>query len=107
MQKLILLCRSTDCTLRTGSTDGPYDQYLDRHEPLGDARRASTDYRPAKGLVRVLKVFRGNKDDWGLAYWFASANSFLGGKRPQDLLISKPDRVVAAAEDEVAGVLHG
>lgn len=55
----------------------------------------------------MLEIFRGKKDDWGLAYWFASVNSFLGGKRPQDLLISKPDRVVAAAEDEVAGVLHG
>jgi hypothetical protein len=73
----------------------------------GYAFDASTDYRPAKGLARVLEVFRGKKDDWGLAYWFASVNSFLGGKRPQDLLISKPDRVVAAAEDEVAGALHG
>lgn len=73
----------------------------------GYALDASTDYRPSKGLARALKVFRGKKDDWGLAYWFASVNSFLGGKRPQDLLISEPDRVVAAAEDEVAGVLHG
>ena len=73
----------------------------------GYAFDASTDCRPAKGLARVLEVFRGKKDDWGLAYWFASVNSFLGGKRPQDLLISNPDRVVAAAEDEVAGVLHG
>ena len=73
----------------------------------GYALDASTDYRPAKGLAQVLAVFRGQKADWGLAYWFASVNSFLGGKRPQDLLIGKPDRVVAAAEDEVAGVLHG
>lgn len=73
----------------------------------GYALDASTDYRPSKDLARALKVFRGKKDDWGLAYWFASVNSFLGGKRPQDLLISEPDRVVAAAEDEVAGVLHG
>jgi len=73
----------------------------------GYALDASTHYRPAKGLARVLEVFRGKKDDWGLAYWFASVNSFLGGKRPQDLLISKPDRVLAAAEDEVAGLLHG
>lgn len=73
----------------------------------GYALDASTDYRPTKGLARVLEVFSGKKDDWGLAYWFASVNSFLGGKRPQDLLISKPDRVLAAAEDEVAGVLHG
>lgn len=73
----------------------------------GYALDPSTDYRPAKGLARVLAAFRGRKDDWGLAYWFASVNSFLGGKRPQDLLIDQPARVVAAAEDEVAGVLHG
>ncbi|KWV48568.1 hypothetical protein AS156_18100 [Bradyrhizobium macuxiense] len=63
--------------------------------------------QPAKGLASVLSVFHGRKDDWGTAYWFASINSFLGGKRPQDLLIDQPDRVVAAAEDEVAGVVHG
>jgi len=73
----------------------------------GYALDTSTDYRPAKGLPGVLAVFRGRKDGWGLAYWFASVNSFLAGKRPQDLLIDQPARVVAAAEDEVAGVLHG
>jgi hypothetical protein len=67
----------------------------------------ATNYRPAEALAAVLAVFRGRKDDWSLAYWFASVNSFLGGKRPQDLLISEPARVVAAAEDDVAGVLHG
>ncbi len=73
----------------------------------GYALDPSTAYRPAKGLARVLGVFRGRKDDWGLAYWFASVNSFLGGKRPQDLLIDQPDRVFAAADDEVAGIQHG
>jgi len=66
-----------------------------------------TGYRPFKELAKVLAVFNGRKDGWGLAYWFASINGFLGGKRPQDLLSTRPDRVVAAAEDEVAGVAHG
>ncbi len=73
----------------------------------GYALDPSADFRPVKALAKVLDVFRGKKDDWGLAYWFASVNSFLGGRRPQDLLIGQPDRVVAAATDEVAGVLHG
>ena len=47
------------------------------------------------------------KDGWGLAYWFASANSFLGGKRPQDVLLESPERVLAAAADEMAEVAHG
>ncbi|MHC4042963.1 hypothetical protein [Bradyrhizobium sp. 23AC] len=67
----------------------------------------ATNYRPVEALATVLAVFRGRKDDWGLAYWFVSINSCLGSKRPQDLLISEPTRVLAAAEDEVAGALHG
>ncbi|WP_456849297.1 hypothetical protein [Bradyrhizobium sp. USDA 4504] len=55
----------------------------------------------------MLAAFRGHKSDLGLAYWFASVNSFLRGKRPQDLLISDPGRVVAAAEHDVIGLLHG
>lgn len=68
---------------------------------------ANTGYRPTKGLSKVIATFRGHKDDWGVAYWFASVNGMLGGKRPQDLLLTQPERVLAAAEDEVAGVLHG
>jgi hypothetical protein len=64
-------------------------------------------HRPIKALAQVLAVFAGRKDDWGLAYWFASVNSFLGGRRPQDLLASEPSKVVAAAQDEATGVLHG
>ncbi len=64
-------------------------------------------YQPLSAMAEVLKVFDGTKDDWGLAYWFISMNSYLGGERPQDLLIAVPARVVAAAEYEVAGVTHG
>lgn len=63
-------------------------------------------YRPVKALAKVLSVLS-EKDDWGLAYWFASINSFLGGKRPQDMIAKQPERVLAAAEDELAGALHG
>ncbi len=42
-----------------------------------------------------------------MAYWFRSDNSFLGGKRPQDLLASGPDRVIEAAMDEVQEIAHG
>ncbi|CAI1144589.1 Uncharacterised protein [Serratia fonticola] len=67
----------------------------------------NTGYRPRKALKPVLDVFGEHKDGWGLAYWFLSANSFLGGKRPQDVLASEPERVVAAAEDEIKGISHG
>ncbi|MDO4683075.1 MAG: hypothetical protein Q4B17_09860 [Lautropia sp.] len=65
------------------------------------------NFRPCKGLADILAVLAPHKDGWGMAYWFMSVNSFLGGKRPQDLLRTDPARVLAAAEDEVMGIVHG
>jgi hypothetical protein len=42
-----------------------------------------------------------------VAFWFAGLNSFLDDERPQDLLAFAPEQVLAAARDEIAGVLHG
>ena len=39
-----------------------------------------------------------------LAGWFLAVNSVLGGRRPQDLLATKPERVIAAAQDEMDAV---
>lgn len=73
----------------------------------GYAMDPDAGWRPRKALKEILEVFAGKKDGWSLAYWFHSANSFLGGQRPQDLLATQPDRVRAAAEDEMEGVVHG
>lgn len=76
----------------------------------GYALDPGTQYRPFKALERIIKIFDTMKDAWGLAYWFASANSFLGGQRPQDLLGQQPEQVMAAANDEVSelgGVAYG
>ncbi|NMP26234.1 hypothetical protein GW590_05020 [Rahnella sp. SAP-1] len=67
----------------------------------------NTHYRPLKVMAQIIEIFSGQKDGWGMAFWFMSVNSFLGGKRPQDLLAVEPERVIAAARDEVEGVLHG
>ena len=64
-------------------------------------------FRPVKALNNIIKIFAGHKDAWGMAYWFRSNNSFLGGKRPQDLLASVPERVIEAAMDEVQEIAHG
>jgi hypothetical protein len=64
-------------------------------------------WRPRKVLKAVLEVFGDAKDGWGLAYWFLSANSFLGGQRPQDLLATAPEQVIAAACDEMEDIAHG
>jgi len=68
---------------------------------------ASGGFRPAKELAEVIKILADRKDGWGLAYWFASINSFLGGRRPQDVLATSPNEVIAAAVDEAEGVMHG
>jgi hypothetical protein len=64
-------------------------------------------YRPVAGLVSILKRFKGEMVEWDIAIWFVSVNSFLGGKMPKDLLLSAPNDVLAAAKDELAGILHG
>jgi len=64
-------------------------------------------YRPIKALATIIKIFGASKDAWGLAYWFASVNSFLGGMRPQDLLAQQADHVIEAAQDEMNEIAHG
>jgi hypothetical protein len=67
----------------------------------------TANYRPLKALADVIRVFNGSKDAWGMAYWFAAVNSFLGGKRPLDMMSREPKRVIAAAYDEMAEIAHG
>ena len=64
-------------------------------------------YRPRKPLAHILRIFGDSKDSWGLSYWFMSANSYLGGKTPRELLASAHERVISADADECEGVLHG
>lgn len=62
----------------------------------------SGNHRPRKEMAKILKIFGEAKDGWGLAFWFAGLNSFLDDERPQDVLASDPERVIAAAKDEMA-----
>lgn len=64
-------------------------------------------YRPLPAIREVIKILEAKKSSWGMAYWFASVSSLLGGKRPQDLLVTDPQRVIEAAKDEAAGITHG
>ncbi len=64
-------------------------------------------FQPYPGLTLVIKILSEKKDDWGIAYWFASANRWLGGARPQDMLAVDPARVIAAARIETMGITHG
>lgn len=73
----------------------------------GYALDPDAQYRPVKGLAPILRAFVTELDPWDIAIWFASSNGFLGGAAPKDLLMSAPEHVLAAADDEMAGVLHG
>jgi hypothetical protein len=68
---------------------------------------ADNEYRPLPVIAEVLRVLGGKKTPVNLAIWFSSANSFLGGARPKDLLKDQPDLVIGAAKDEVLGIRHG
>lgn len=63
-------------------------------------------FRPLSSLADIIKIFSGHKDAWEMAYWFRSQNSALGGLQPQDLLATEPERVIAAAQDEVQAIAH-
>lgn len=64
-------------------------------------------YRPYRVMSKIIDIFKEDKDGWGMACWFQSANSYLGGEKPQALIGSAPDLVIEAARDEVQGVMHG
>lgn len=64
-------------------------------------------YKPYSAVAEVLDVFQDTKIGWGLAFWFAGVNSFLDDRRPQDLLATQPELVIAAAKDARVGLQHG
>lgn len=72
----------------------------------GYALDAEQGYRPYRAVRAVIEHFQTAKEGCGLAFWFQSVNSFLGGKRPMDSLAEKPDEVIAAAADESMGITH-
>ena len=62
--------------------------------------------RPKSIIGKVLAMLGGAAGPWQTAIWFTSANPWLDGKRPLELLDSKPDRVLDAAADVTEPVAH-
>jgi hypothetical protein len=62
--------------------------------------------KPLPVMESVLNILR-EKDDWQKAFWFSSVNTYLKNKMPKELLKSKPQEVLRAAEIEAAGIQHG
>ena len=68
---------------------------------------AEKSYRPLPVMAEIMTIFSGHKNGWGMAFWFMSANGFLGGVTPKSIVATEPERVAAAARDEIEGVVHG
>lgn len=49
---------------------------------------------------RVLSELTGVFDGWSLAVWYLQQNTWLGGRRPVDLLDTHPSAVLAAARGD-------
>lgn len=64
-------------------------------------------WQPLPVIKRVLAIFDGTRTSWALAAWFATENSWLGGRKPKDLLNSDPLAVAEAALQARSGALHG
>lgn len=63
-------------------------------------------WQPVPALQDVLAILSATRDAWGVAAWFEAVNSYLGGKRPRELLAVDPDRVVWAAREDIMPVAH-
>lgn len=55
----------------------------------------------------ILDVLIVKKDGWGITFWFASGNGYLGSHRPKEIIHSDADKVMLAASNEVSGITHG
>lgn len=69
-----------------------------------DARTES----PQEGLRAVLDVLQGaGRSGWAIAWWLASPNCYLDGRRPKDCLPGPLDELLQAARAETQGIQHG
>ncbi|QCT21101.1 DUF2384 domain-containing protein [Jejubacter calystegiae] len=64
-------------------------------------------YTPLPVMARLIALFGERKTPWGMAVWLGSDNSWLGGRKPKDLLTSEPEAVCRAAQAEIQGPVHG
>ncbi|HHH0217652.1 TPA: integrase [Yersinia enterocolitica] len=64
-------------------------------------------FRPIPVVKQVISLLGEKKTPWGLAIWFGSKNSWLGGKKPKDVLATMPKQVLLAAQAEAEGGAHG
>ncbi|NHB93443.1 MbcA/ParS/Xre antitoxin family protein [Photorhabdus cinerea] len=63
--------------------------------------------QPLPVIKKIIALFGDKKTPWAIAIWFGTPNSWLGNKKPKDLLLTQPNDVYIAAKEEVEGPCHG
>jgi len=76
-----------------------------RDEELIPAYVLDEHHQPLPGIAATLALLSGYQGN-RLAAWFESTSSFLGGRRPRELIRSEPDRVLQAAQDALDGARY-
>ena len=67
----------------------------------------ASGYRPFSRLAAIISALGPSTPDWAMAFWFGSANSYLGGQMPKHVMVSNPAWALDAARSEAFGALHG
>ena len=67
----------------------------------------ASGYRPFSLLAAIISALGPSTHDWAMAFWFGSANSYLGGQMPKDVMVNNPAWALDAARSEAYGALHG
>jgi hypothetical protein len=62
--------------------------------------------QPLPAIAQVMAILEGYEPR-RLASWFESTSSYLGGRRPREVIRHDPQAVVAAARAHLLGPLHG
>jgi hypothetical protein len=62
---------------------------------------------PRPELKPALEILATERSGFGIAMWLISVNGYLGGVTPLSALDKKSAKLAAAAEAEIAGILHG
>lgn len=63
--------------------------------------------QPLPLVRKIIELFGETKTPWSLAVWFGTLNSWLGNKKPKDLLTTAPEQVLEAALMAKEGPVHG
>jgi DNA-directed RNA polymerase specialized sigma24 family protein len=65
----------------------------------------SPEGQPLPVIAELLAILGASHSGWELALWFIGSNGWLARRRPVDLLLTEPDRVIAAAKHEAEALV--